>query len=1182
MNMMRLIGAGALALSLSAAAEDLTIAAGESVLLDADKEVGTLTVGEGATLWLNGHTLTVTTALAGTGRVCASTTVPDVPAGYTLLGCVKATGTQYIDTGIKPINEVRIEADVAYTGPTGDSVWQPLIGASNSENNNIYGVWIWPKSGSKWHVAYNGIDYTTGVAVNNSRCLINAGWKYTSSGKATVDFMIDGVSKLNQTVDKALATVNQTMMLPARNRNGAVAEISKCDIYSFKIYNPQTTLVRNYVPMKRNSDEAAGLFDVVSGEFFPSTTATPFEAGDEIGAPGGELHIIAVSGHPVENSTVSIEGGVKVVKEGNGTYTSKKSQKYTGGTVIKDGYVLSTVWYGFGPRGTSVDIQSGGQVCISKNRGTLAGYDVSIAGNGPNDHGAIYGSGTVSGSNTYIEEFLKSLTLTGDAWVESNGADSFNICGGQANDVDVRLNGYTLTVTGNNRTVQRNLKIVDSGKIVDNVARSGTNSGISYYVTGATGLSAPLVDFVVPSGKCIGGESTYVVSNLTFAGAWLPHANLAANRLVTVLGRYKPQPAMTTYLPRMTLGDAEHLTPVFDVSELSSSYAGGDTLAFADGANVTVDVGDRSVAVGDCLATWTLEPGETVGFSLAGNGWTGEDRELALVVRNDGLYVKTTAEPYSATFDIENDEWKFYLEDGSAYPGEWTDGITENIEVRFSSYDEYVAIKAKAVTPKAFVLTGFTMPEGTGLLDMGEGLDFTVGSGVEIDVKGRSISLPSSLVSGTKPFTVTSSVAGGEIIVDVAAGTTLRNTSMSLAGAVALRKTGAGTFVSAKAQTYEGGTFVDAGTAQPPDAALSGSDTTYSHDSFKAFGTGGIHVASGARFNLRGNYAYRTNIHLDGGTLLNDRVNMTSTTSGGSGVGSLSADSSVFVTNSIVFGDAGSANAGDLGGHVLEIHLPNLNNDANCYLRQNLTNGTIRTVLGGGRFLVVNDNLDLAGTTLDLGTPVNIKSGKAVNVQNYTATYNEIYMQGGGRINVYGTFTPAGSKGRFYTCTLQDGATLDLSGRTEAFNTRCSLHNASDWLAAATMSFAAPAEGKESIVVKVKVGTLERAKAIAFSEDEDGRYIVKWGAGEPQNVTFEFADDEPAASHGFKLESDDTGLKVVPKRGFVILIAEKEGTVPGAWVAKNYADFGDVEESTIETWLGGTGRTACRAGRAGF
>jgi hypothetical protein len=62
---------------------------------------------------------------------------------------------------------------------------------------------------------------------------------------------------------------------------------------------------------------------------------------------------------------------------------------------------------------------------------------------------------------------------------------------------------------------------------------------------------------------------------------------------------------------------------------------------------------------------------------------------------------------------------------------------------------------------------------------------------------------------------------------------------------------------------------------------------------------------------------------------------------------------------------------------------------------------------------------------------------------------------------------------------------------------------------------------------------MEKTKQIANSDEP---YIVKWGAGVPQNVKFEFAEGEFGASRGYTLESDSTGLKVLAPRGFKVRI----------------------------------------------
>ncbi len=681
------------------------------------------------------------------------------------------------------------------------------------------------------------------------------------------------------------------MFLPARNRAGAVAEKSKFKIYSFSIYKPQTTLVRKYIPAKRLSDEVPGLYDTVSGTFFPSASETAFAEGPEVGRSGGELRINVASG-TFQNSTVAISNSVKVIKLGAGTYTSNKYQTYTGGTDVKAGKISfartapTANYCGFGTWGSAINVASNAQVVINADYQTLNGYNVTIAGDGPDGSGAIYGNG--SGSQTaWNFSYIGSLTLSGDASIKTIADDAFDL-NLNSQGIDIALNGHTLTANGSARFIVWSAHVVDSGRIVSNIS-PGSNGANSCFYTHGNGVSAPLADFEVAQGKALGGEQPLTVSNLVMRGAYYPRNGVLYN--VTVLGRYSPKSTCGGF-PKVTLGDATHLSPVFDLFDRSSTYDGSRGIAFAEGSVVTVYVGARTINVGDKLVSWNSQPDLSISFSLTGDGWTAAEREIALAAREDGLYVKTTATPAYATLDVANDEWQFFAADGTPYPDEWTDGVTSDMQVRFSSYEEYVAIKAKGVSPSMFIMTGFAMPEGLGEVDASTGMVYQFDEGIVIDIKGNSLKLPSSMMFGDKAFTVTSSVAGGEVVIDVPIGTS-RNTSMALSGSLKVMKKGAGTFVSALSQTYTGGTDVEAGTVRPPDSPAD-NNYIYSGDSFTAFGTGPVNVLTGAVFDVRGNYAY-TNIVLKGGTIANTLRSMSQTAKPGVFVASLAdADTSYF------------------------------------------------------------------------------------------------------------------------------------------------------------------------------------------------------------------------------------------------------------------------------------------------
>ena len=95
---------------------------------------------------------------------------------------------------------------------------------------------------------------------------------------------------------------------------------------------------------------------------------------------------------------------------------------------------------------------------------------------------------------------------------------------------------------------------------------------------------------------------------------------------------------MTTNLVRtVALGDATHLDPVLDLSELDGPFVlPSDTysLSAAAGATVRVDLGGRNTSNETPIVSWTTPP---TGVSFAWpDGATGKG---GLVVKDDGLYV---------------------------------------------------------------------------------------------------------------------------------------------------------------------------------------------------------------------------------------------------------------------------------------------------------------------------------------------------------------------------------------------------------------------------------------------------------------------------------------------------------------------------------------------------------------
>ena len=599
----------------------------ETVVLSEDtdwRSLGTVTIPDGVGVHLNGHNLYVS-GFTGAGSIYAS----PIPSDYVELDYIETDGTQYIDTGVTPYLNVKVDADIAYIGENVSSTYAPLICASPYDDSNTtlaksYGIWVgW---GGKWARYYSGNRYTSASAVSaNTRTHVVAAWSWGYGGTLS----INGNTEANLASNVGAQDTTNTMYLPGWN-SGRLRNLStaKFRIYSFKIYKDSwDTIVRDYIPVKRISDDAVGLYDCVNGTFSPSATETPFIAGNEIDSTlGGELHIDVASGTTFVNAAVAISNGVKVVKEGSGTYTSGKSQTYVGGTLVSAGRVRITsnsVLHGFGAAGSDIVVSSNAQVVIDGFYRTLSGYNVTIAGDGPDGNGAIYGNRGKSDGTAWDSPFLNSLALAGDASIKVIDVDSFNLCRGNNTTIDVFLRGHRLTARGWSRFLVAWANVTDAGTIVSAIAPGNDPNRCNFYdILGY----APLVDFEVAQGGSLGGSAALVVSNMTFAGRWAPAAD---TKTITVLGCYSPKPTAYNW-PVITLGDSEHLSPTLDLSVLSATYNGA-SLSFAEGATISVNLGDRNIPSNSRLVSWSSEPSN---LFVRGDSVV----EGCLEKKGDGLY----------------------------------------------------------------------------------------------------------------------------------------------------------------------------------------------------------------------------------------------------------------------------------------------------------------------------------------------------------------------------------------------------------------------------------------------------------------------------------------------------------------------------------------------------------------
>ena len=406
-------------------------------------------------------------------------------------------------------------------------------------------------------------------------------------------------------------------------------------------------------------------------------------------------------------------------------------------------------------------------------------------------------------------------------------------------------------------------------------------------------------------------------------------------------------------------------------------------------------------------------------------------------------------------------------------------------------------------------------------------------------------------VGGAATNTLVHGTAAGRLVVETASGT-VENKYTGLSGALKLVKEGAGTLLlSAQRQSYFGGTEVVAGTLK------GGAD----HNRKFPLGAvkSSIVVNAGATYDINGLYYDYDNkgkyrFILAGGRLANYGSDLANYVSQMTDI-ELTGDSTIAASrNFALVGDSYSPTSIELGGKTLSVAIGTGKSFA-CS-NTSATNGTISTS-GDGWFGLGSESSENKGGTFkgnNLNLVVNSGLGVYENatVRNYEPRYGGNRNLGSKTLNVTGVFKPAGSG--FYAPTMQNGSTVDMSewnGSYPVVSTATSGKTKMSFASGATVTFD----------FSSGAGAANR-KALALSD----AYLTTWDA----KPSATFVLDAESDRLGYELIVLDGGLRLAPKPGFAIRIAEnKEVVLPGGWVLDKMGDsFGSVE---VAPWLSAKG-----------
>lgn len=210
-----------------------------------------------------------------------------LPDEYQQVEYIQTTGTQYIDSkvplkgGLKTIVDWIYEETSGSNSYTGGHIGSPgnrwLIGSQRQNKQYFFAVGTG--------------NTTTGIPFGN-RDVVEAYW----ADKASY-IKVNGVQSTYSFDHLTLGDEpSYTFYISAVNRDGRVSSRSKLTIYSWKFYQDDI-LVRDYVPCYRKSDRVAGLYDMVTNEFYTNDGTGEFVVGEStfpIPAPEAPIELKGV------------------------------------------------------------------------------------------------------------------------------------------------------------------------------------------------------------------------------------------------------------------------------------------------------------------------------------------------------------------------------------------------------------------------------------------------------------------------------------------------------------------------------------------------------------------------------------------------------------------------------------------------------------------------------------------------------------------------------------------------------------------------------------------------------------------------------------------------------------------------------------------------------------------------
>lgn len=195
-----------------------------------------------------------------------------LPVEYTEVEYIQSSGTQFIDTGVKPY---KTKTEIKFSAPTTPNNATFVAGAGSTNTSPVKRYYVLQyKDNSFYSYSTSGTSITLGTYNGNPHTII-----YNDSQNKVY---FDNVEK--GTISDLSSALNYNMYLFGYNYNGGFYDSMSSRIYYCKITdkNNNNTLIRNMIPCYRNSDNVIGMYDTVNNVFYTNSGSGTFTKGSDI------------------------------------------------------------------------------------------------------------------------------------------------------------------------------------------------------------------------------------------------------------------------------------------------------------------------------------------------------------------------------------------------------------------------------------------------------------------------------------------------------------------------------------------------------------------------------------------------------------------------------------------------------------------------------------------------------------------------------------------------------------------------------------------------------------------------------------------------------------------------------------------------------------------------------------